>query len=56
MMMLSENIRMAFSSMAGNKLRTFLSLLGLYIEHIFATRLQPKIINHSPLYAADFEE
>ena len=31
MMMLSENIRMAFSSMAGNKLRTFLSLLGIMI-------------------------
>ena len=30
-MMLSENIRMAFSSMAGNKLRTFLSLLGIMI-------------------------
>ena len=31
MMMLSENIRMAFSSMVGNKLRTFLSLLGIMI-------------------------
>ena len=30
-MMLSENIRMAFSSMTGNKLRTFLSLLGIMI-------------------------
>ena len=30
-MMLRENIRMAFSSMAGNRLRTFLSLLGIMI-------------------------
>ena len=30
-MMLRENVRMAFSSMAGNRLRTFLSLLGIII-------------------------
>ncbi len=30
-MMVRENIRMAFSSMAGNRLRTFLSLLGIMI-------------------------
>ena len=30
-MMLGENIRMALSSMAGNRLRTFLSLLGIMI-------------------------
>lgn len=30
-MMLRENIRMAFSSMAGNRLRTLLSLLGIMI-------------------------
>ena len=30
-MMLRENIRMALSSMAGNRLRTFLSLLGIMI-------------------------
>ena len=30
-MMLRENIRMAFSSMTGNRLRTFLSLLGIMI-------------------------
>ena len=30
-MLLSENIRMAFSSLFGNRLRTFLSLLGIMI-------------------------
>lgn len=30
-MMLRENIRMAFSSMTGNRLRTFLSILGIMI-------------------------
>lgn len=30
-MMLAENIRMAFSSMSGSRLRTFLSLLGIII-------------------------
>ena len=48
--------RMNFSGNIREVEPSFLSLLGLYIEHIFATRLQPKIINHSPLYAADFEE
>lgn len=48
--------RMNFSGNIHEVEPSFLSLLGLYIEHIFATRLQPKIINHAPLYAADFEE
>ena len=48
--------RMTFNGDLSDVEPTFLSLLGLYIEHIFSSRLQAKIINHTLLYAADFEE
>ena len=48
--------RMNFNGDLSDVEPTFLSLLGLYIEHIFSSRLQAKIINHTLLYASDFEE